>query len=248
MKLPDLCIQRPVFATVINLVVLLVGLIAYNQLTVREYPKIDEPVVTVQTNYRGASAEIIESRVTQPLEDSLSGIEGINFMTSISRTEQSQITITFRLNRDVDVAANDVRDRVARVRAQLPDDIDEPVISKVEADAQPIIYLAFSSDRFSPMEVTDFADRIVRDRLAERGRRRGRPYLRRAALLDAHLAGPGAHGRLRPVARRTWKRRCANRTSKSRPGASKARCANSRSSTRPTCAPPTSSRTSYCAT
>ena len=165
MKLPDLCIRRPVFATVINLLVLLVGAIAYDRLTVREYPKIDEPVVTVETSYRGANAEIIESRVTQPLEDSLSGIEGINFMTSISRPEQSQITINFRLTRDVDAAANDVRDRVARVRANLPDDIDAPVVSKVEADAQPIIYLAFSSEHHSPLEVTDFADRIVRDRL-----------------------------------------------------------------------------------
>jgi len=165
MKLPDLCIRRPVFAIVVNLLVLLVGFIAYDRLSVREYPKIDEPVVTVETTYRGASADIIETRVTQPLEDSLSGIEGINFMTSISRPERSQITLTFRLTRDIEFAANDVRDRVARVRAQLPDDIDEPVVSKVEADAQPIIYLAFSSDRFSPMEVTDFADRVVRDRL-----------------------------------------------------------------------------------
>ncbi len=165
MKISDLCIRKPVFATVLNLVVLLVGAIAYDRLSVREYPRIDEPVVTVETTYRGASAEIIESRVTQPLEDSLAGIEGINFMTSISRPETSQITITFRLSRDVEFAANDVRDRVARVRAMLPDDIDEPVVSKVEADAEPIIYLAFSSDRFSAMEVTDFADRIVRDRL-----------------------------------------------------------------------------------
>ena len=165
MKLPDLCIRRPVFAIVINLLVVLVGFIAYGRLSVREYPKIDEPVVTVETTYRGASADIIETRVTQPLEDSLSGIEGINFMTSISRPEKSQITLTFRLNRDIEFAANDVRDRVARVRAALPDDIDEPVVSKVEADAQPIIYLAFSSERHSALEVTDFADRVVRDRL-----------------------------------------------------------------------------------
>ncbi len=165
MTLPDICIRRPVLAIVVNLLVLLVGLIAYDRLSVREYPKIDEPVVTVETTYRGASADIIETRVTQPLEDSLSGIEGINFMTSISRPEKSQITITFRLSRDIEFAANDVRARVARVRAALPNDIDEPVVSKVEADAQPIIYLAFSSQRHSAMDVTDFADRVVRDRL-----------------------------------------------------------------------------------
>ena len=165
MFLSDLCIKRPVFATVLSLIVLLLGLISYSRLPVREYPNIDEPVVTVQTTYPGASAEIMESQVTKPLEDSLSGIEGIEFMTSVSRAEDSQITITFRLTRDVDAAANDVRDRVARVRQTLPDEIDEPVIAKVEADAEPIIYLAFSSDRHSPLEVTDFADRVVKARL-----------------------------------------------------------------------------------
>jgi multidrug efflux pump len=165
MFLSDLCIKRPVFATVLSLVVLLIGLISYSRLPVREYPNIDEPVVTVETTYPGASAEIMESQVTKPLEDSLSGIEGIEFMTSVSRAESSQITITFRLTRDVDAAASDVRDRVARVRQTLPDEIDEPVIAKVEADAEPIIYLAFSSDRHTPLDVTDFADRIVKARL-----------------------------------------------------------------------------------
>jgi multidrug efflux pump len=165
MSLPEISIRRPVFATVMSLALLLIGMMSYSRLTVREYPKIDEPVVTVETTYRGASAEIIESQITQPLEDSLSGIEGIDVMTSISRPERSQITVRFRVTRDVDIAASDVRDRVARVRARLPDEIDEPVIAKVEADAQPIIYLAFSSDRHSPLEVTDYADRFVKDRL-----------------------------------------------------------------------------------
>jgi multidrug efflux pump len=165
MTLSELSIRRPVLATVMSLALALVGLMAYQRLSVREYPKIDEPVVTVQTTYKGASAEIIESQVTQPLEDSLSGIEGIDYMSSISRQETSQITVRFKLARDADGAANDVRDRVARVRGRLPDDIDEPVISKVEADAQPIIYLAFSSDRHSQLDVTDYADRYVKDRL-----------------------------------------------------------------------------------
>ena len=165
MSLPDICIRRPVFATVMSLMVLLVGLISYDRLSVREYPKIDEPVVTVETTYPGASAEIMESQVTQPLEESLSGIEGIDIISSISREESSQITVRFKINRNVDDAANDVRDRVGRIRKQLPDEIDEPVIAKVEADAQPIIYLAFSSDRHSALEVTDYADRYVKDRL-----------------------------------------------------------------------------------
>jgi multidrug efflux pump len=163
--LSDICIRRPVLATVINLVLLLLGIVCYQRLPVREYPKIDEPVVTVETKYRGASAEIIESRVTKTLEDSLAGIEGVDVLTSISRAENSQITVRFRLERNPDAAASDVRDRVARVRGRLPDDIEEPVIAKVEADANPIIWLAFSSDRYSPLEVSDFASRLVKTRL-----------------------------------------------------------------------------------
>ncbi|SMF31297.1 multidrug efflux pump [Azospirillum oryzae] len=165
MVLSEISIRRPVLATVMSLALMLIGIVSYQRLSVREYPKIDEPVVTVETTYKGASAQIIESQVTQTLEDSLAGIEGIDVMSSISRAEKSQITLRFRLDRNVDVAASDVRDRVGRVRAALPSEIDEPVIAKVEADAQPIIYLAFSSDRHSPLEVTDFADRYVKDRL-----------------------------------------------------------------------------------
>ena len=165
MTLSELSIRRPVLATVMSLMVVLVGLVSYDRLTVREYPNIDEPVVTVETSYRGASAEIVESRVTTPLEESLAGIEGIEVMSSISRQERSQITLRFRVTRDADGAANDVRDRVARVRALLPNEIDEPVVQKVEADATPIIYLAFSSDRHDALEVTDIADRLVKARL-----------------------------------------------------------------------------------
>src|SRR5262249_32319085 len=157
-KISDLCIRRPVFATVLSLVIVLLGLVSYMRLTVREYPKIDPPVVSVQTTYRGASPEIIETQVTKILEDSLAGIEGIDFMTSVSRQEQSNITVTFNLDRDPSSAAADVRDRVSRVRKQLPDDIDEPVIQKVEADAQPTIYLALSSSRHNAMELSDYAD------------------------------------------------------------------------------------------
>ena len=165
MKISDICIQRPVFATVLSLVVMLLGLVSYTRLAVREYPKIDEPVVTVSTTYRGASAEIIESAVTKPLEDSLAGIEGVEVITSISRAEDSQISVRFKLERAPDSAAADVRDRVSRVRAKLPDAVDEPVIAKVEADANPIIWIAFSSDKHSAMEVTDIANRIVKPKM-----------------------------------------------------------------------------------
>jgi multidrug efflux pump len=163
--LSEICIKRPVFATVLSLMVLLVGLMSLSRLTIREYPNIDEPVVTVDTTYRGASAEIVESQVTKPLEDSLAGIEGVDVLSSISRQERSQITVRFRIERSADSAAADVRDRVSRARRMLPDDVDEPVIAKVEADASPIIWVAFSSDRHSPLEMSDFASRIVKPRL-----------------------------------------------------------------------------------
>ncbi|TCO82241.1 multidrug efflux pump [Plasticicumulans lactativorans] len=165
MFLPDTSIRRPVLATVMSLMIVLIGFIAYTRLAVREYPNIDAPVVSVRTVYKGASAEIVESRVTQVLEDSLAGIEGVKQMKSVSREEVSQITIEFKLERNIDAAANDVRDKVSRVRSQLPDDIDEPVIAKIEADAQAILWLAFSSDQHSALEITDFADRNVKDRL-----------------------------------------------------------------------------------
>ena len=165
MTLPEICIRRPVLATVLNLLIVLLGLIAYDRLSVREYPNIDQPTVTVETFYRGAPAELIESQVTRPLEDALSGIEGVDYITSISRQEKSQITLNFKLNRDSDAAAADVRDRVARARDQLPDEVDEPVIAKVEADALPIIYLAFASKEHTELAVTEVAERVVADQL-----------------------------------------------------------------------------------
>ncbi|MET0842091.1 MAG: efflux RND transporter permease subunit, partial [Methyloceanibacter sp.] len=165
MTLPELSIKRPVFATVMSLVLVLVGIVCYERLSVREYPAIDPPVVTVDTTYPGASAAIVETQVTKVLEDALAGIEGIDFITSISRQESSQITVRFKLDRDPDYAAADVRDRVGRVRGRLPDEIEEPIIQKREADAQPILHLAFYSDRHSALEITDYADRYVKDQL-----------------------------------------------------------------------------------
>ena len=165
MQLPELCIRRPVFATVLSLMIVLLGLVSFQRLSVREYPKIDTPVVSVRTVYKGAGPQVIESQITQPLEDSLSGIEGIKTIKSVSREEVSQITVEFTLERDADAAANDVRDRVARVRGQLPEGADESVVAKIEADAQAIILLVFSSVRHSALQVTDYADRYVADTL-----------------------------------------------------------------------------------
>jgi len=166
MTLPETCIRRPVFATVLSIVVLLVGLISYSRLSVREYPRIDEPVVTVQTTYLGASAEVVESQITKVLEDSLAGIEGVDVMTSVSRSETSQITVRFKLSRDPDSAAADVRDKAARVRARLPDGVDEPIIAKVEADSFPIMWLAIASSSKSQIEVSDYVSRYIKPRLS----------------------------------------------------------------------------------
>jgi len=162
MQLPEIAIRRPVFATVLSLLIVLIGGVSFQNLSVREYPKIDEPVVTVTTRLAGASSEVIESTVTKPLEDSLAGIEGVDVITSVSRPEQSQITVRFRLERDPDAAAAEVRDKVARVRGRLPQSVDEPVVAKVEADAFPVIWIALSSDRHSALELSDWANRIAK--------------------------------------------------------------------------------------
>jgi multidrug efflux pump len=165
MILPDISIRRPVLATVMSLMLVLLGIISYDRLSVREYPKIDTPVVSVRTVFTGASAEIIESQVTKLIEDALAGIEGIRTIKSVSREEVSQVTVEFLLERDQDAAANDVRDRVARIRGILPDEADDPVVAKVDADAQAVIWIAFSSERHNALEITDYADRYVVDRL-----------------------------------------------------------------------------------
>ncbi len=166
MMLPEICIKRPVLATVLSLIIVLIGLISYTRLSVREYPRIDEPVVSVSVTYRGASAEVVESQVTKPLEDSLAGIEGVEVMTSQSRSETSRINVRFTLKRDPDSAAADVRDKVARARGKLPDTIDEPIIAKVEADSNPIIYIAVQAGSLSTLDASDFVKRYVQPRLS----------------------------------------------------------------------------------
>ncbi|MBT4739073.1 MAG: efflux RND transporter permease subunit [Rhodospirillaceae bacterium] len=165
MSITELCIRRPVLATVLNLVIVLIGLISLQSLSIREYPNIDSPVVTVISRYQGASASIIETQVTNVIEDALSGIEGVDYVSSISRSEQSQITIRFLLDRDPDAAASDVRDRVGRAGGLLPREVDDPIIAKVEADADPIIYLAFSTDRYSALDLTEFIETLAVDQV-----------------------------------------------------------------------------------
>ncbi|MEY4267248.1 MAG: hypothetical protein RIS90_1783 [Pseudomonadota bacterium] len=162
MQLAETSIRRPVFATVLSLLIVLIGAVSFNRLTVREYPKIDEPVVSVTTVFTGASSEVMEGQVTKVLEDSLAGIEGVDVITSSSRQERSQISVRFALTRDADSAAADVRDKVTRVRQRLPQGIDEPVIAKVEADAFPVIFLAMSSDTHNSLQLSEMANTLVK--------------------------------------------------------------------------------------
>ena len=165
MKISTMSIRRPVFASVMSFTILLFGIISFTRLPVREYPDIDPPIISVVTFYRGASPSVVETEVTNVLEEQFATLEGVKTMTSSSREQGSVITIEFELNRNVDESANDVRDRVSRVRGNLPREIDDPIISKVDANAQPIFWLALFSERHSGLELTDVADRVLKERI-----------------------------------------------------------------------------------
>ncbi len=165
MKLSDISIRRPVFATVMSLAILLFGIISFTQLPVREYPDIDPPVISVVTLYRGASSNVVETEITDVMEEQFATLEGVKTISSSSQEGGSVITIEFELNRDVNEAANDVRDRVSRIRGALPQEIDDPVISKVDANAQAIVWLALSSTQYSGLELSDYADRVLKEKI-----------------------------------------------------------------------------------
>ena len=165
MKLSEVSIERPVLATVMSLAILLFGALSFTFLPVREYPDIDSPVVSVTTFYRGANPQVVETEVTDVLEEQLSTIEGVKLLTSSSQEQVSTITIEFNLNRDVDKAANDVRDRVSRVRGDLPATVDEPVVAKQDVNAQPIIWLALYGSNYNTLELSDVAYNIFTEKL-----------------------------------------------------------------------------------
>ena len=165
MKLSTTSIQRPVFASVMSFAILLFGIISFLRLPVREYPDIDPPIVSVITLYRGASPSVVETEITNVLEEQFATLEGVKTMTSSSQEQGSTITIEFELSRNVDEAANDVRDRVSRTRGELPREIDDPIIYKVDANAQPIVWLALYSEHHTGLELTDVADRVLKERI-----------------------------------------------------------------------------------
>ena len=164
MILPRICIQRPILAWMMNLVLVLFGLIGLSRLPVRELPDIDPPIVSVTTVFPGANAQVVETEVTERLEEAINNIEGIKTLRSESRESVSSISVEFDLSRDIDTSAQDVRDRVSRVRGALPRDIREPIISKQDSDAQPILWIALNSERYSPLEMTTLAEKQIKPR------------------------------------------------------------------------------------
>ncbi|MGO4124417.1 efflux RND transporter permease subunit [Inquilinus sp. YAF38] len=166
MVLSDTAIKRPVFAVVVSLLLVVLGVFAFQRLTVREYPNIDPPVVSISTTYEGASAQVIESQITQVIEEGVAGVAGIRTMRSTSQEGRSSVRLEFDIERDVESATNDVRDSVGRVIARLPDNADTPIIRKVDADASPIIYATLTSDGRSAIELSDMAKRYVVDPLS----------------------------------------------------------------------------------
>ncbi|CAN5147866.1 efflux RND transporter permease subunit [soil metagenome] len=166
MMLSDVAVRRPVFAAVAAIVLCVIGLAAFFLLPVRELPDVDPPVVSINTTYAGASAEVIENRITEPVEQQVAGIQGVDRISSSSRDGRSSVTIEFNLDRNIDDAANDVRDRVARVVGRLPEQADPPEVSKADSDSSPIVILFLRSSKLNRLELTDYADRNLIDRLA----------------------------------------------------------------------------------
>jgi len=165
MNISSICIERPVLSIVLSILIVLFGAIGFLFLGVREYPSVDPPVITVQTNYTGANADVVESQITEPLEESINGIAGIRSLTSSSSDGRSSITVEFELGVDMEDAANDVRDRVSRSIRSLPPDVDPPVVSKSDADSNPILALAVRTDKRSLLELSAYANDVIKERL-----------------------------------------------------------------------------------
>ncbi len=166
MLLSDVSIKRPVFASVIGLLLIAVGIVSFTRLALREYPDIDPPIVSIQTSYAGASANVVETRITEVIEDRIAGVEGISFINSSSQDGRSNISIEFDISRDMDSAANDVRDRVSGILRQLPQEADPPDVQKADASEEVVLWLQMSSDTKTAMELTDYAERYLIDRFS----------------------------------------------------------------------------------
>ena len=165
MNISELSIRRPVLSTVMTLIILLFGFIGYSSLGVREYPSVDNPIISVSCSYPGANADVIENQITEPLEQNINGIPGIRSLSSVSSQGSSRITVEFELSVDLETAANDVRDKVSRAQRYLPRDCDPPTVSKADADATPILMVTIGSDKRSLLEISEIADLTVKEQL-----------------------------------------------------------------------------------
>src|SRR5690554_5333901 len=166
MRLSDLSVQRPVLATVLALLIVAFGLLAMQRLPLQEYPSIDPPVVSIDTRYPGASASVVETRITQVLEDRIAGVEGIEMITSTSEDGRSSITVEFALSCDLDAAANDIRDRISGALNNLPEEADPPEVEKADSSSEVVLWLGLSGEEYSIAELTDYAERYLVDRFS----------------------------------------------------------------------------------
>ena len=163
MNISELSIRRPVLATVLTLIIVIFGVIGYSYLGVREYPSVDNPIISVSCSYPGANADVIENQITEPLEQNINGIPGIRSLSSVSSQGSSRVTVEFELSVDLETAANDVRDKVSRAQRFLPRDCDPPTVSKADADAMPILMVAVQSDKRSLLEISEIADLTIKE-------------------------------------------------------------------------------------
>ncbi|MDX2457234.1 MAG: efflux RND transporter permease subunit, partial [Gammaproteobacteria bacterium] len=166
MILSDISVTRPVFASVMSLLLIAFGLLSFDRLPLREYPDIDPPIVTVDTTYPGAAANVVENRITELIEDRISGIEGIRFIASTSEDGRSRVTVEFDINRDIDAAANDIRDRVSAILDDLPDEAEPPDIQKQDSNEDVIMWLNLVGEGMIIPELTDYARRYLMDRFS----------------------------------------------------------------------------------
>src|SRR5690606_18590201 len=166
MILSDVSVKRPVFATVISLVLVVFGALSFMELPLREYPDTSPPVVSVSTSYPGASAEIIETQITQVIEDQINGIDGVMSINSSSSDGSSRVSVEFEVGRDINEAANDIRDKISRVVGRLPQDVNPPQIAKADSDGRPIANFNLSSTQMSYLELNDYANRYIVDQFA----------------------------------------------------------------------------------
>ena len=166
MWLSDISVKRPVVAIVLSLLLCVFGIVSFSKLAVREMPDVESPVVTIMTTYDGTSATVMESQVTTPIEDELSGISGIDNITSVTRNGMSRITVEFNMDWDLTEGVSDIRDAVARAQRRLPDDANDPIVSKDNGSGEPAIYINLSSSEMDRTQLTDYAQRVLEDRFS----------------------------------------------------------------------------------